>query len=182
VTAKDVGTTARGERVLTWCTGTAPDTWPTEWALAACRLFEGQTGELYTPTSLGMLPVPTWAGNLMLVEHGPDEDISMLTSERLRGLLWSTPFQATDLRIVAFALDGPVQRKGLGSKGWRLAMQAGRTHGLTATRLEVKADNHDAIRFYERRGLSIAQELRGYYRDGLGLLMTGPLLVDVGEA
>ena len=182
MTVKDDDTTARGELVLTWCTGTAPDTWPTTWALAACRLFEAQTGEHYTPTSLSMLPVPTWAGNLMLVEHEPDEDLVDLPSERLRGLLWSTPFQETDLRIVAFALDGPVQRQGLGSKGWRLAMEAGRSHGLSATRLEVKSENHAAIRFYERRGLRIAQELHGYYRDGLGLLMTGPLIVDVGEA
>ncbi len=168
--------------MLTWCTGTTPGSWPDAWAMAACRLFEAETGEFYTPTSLGALPVPTWPGNLLLLEHEANEDVATLPSERLRGVLWCTPFQDRDLRIVAFAIERSFQGAGYGSEGWRLAMDAGRARGLTSTRLEVRSENHAAIRFYERRGLRVTQELQGYYRDGLGLLMTGPLLDDVGEA
>ena len=38
-----------------------------------------------------------------------------------------------------------------------------------------RQDNLDAQRFYQRRGLSIQQELVGYYQSGLGYMMRGPL-------
>ena len=47
--------------------------------------------------------------------------------------------------------------------------------GSGALQLEVKAENTGAQRFYERRGLSVEQELKGYYQSGLGYMMRGPL-------
>ena len=163
------------ERMFTWCTARSPAEWNEGWAKAACTLFLAQTGESYTPRSLAALPVPTWDGNLMLLEHGEMEDLADLGPDRLRGLLWTTPFQDVEQRVVAFAVDAALQGRGLGSQAWELAVQAGRDEGLTGVRLEVRADNHAAIRFYERRGLTVEGQLHDYYTDGLGLLMRGPM-------
>tara|TARA_B100000925_G_scaffold284773_1_gene260223 strand:- start:7203 stop:7709 length:507 start_codon:yes stop_codon:yes gene_type:complete len=161
--------------MFTWCTARSPAEWSEAWAQAACSLFLAQTGESYTPRSLAALPVPTWDGNLMLLEHNQDEVLADLGPHRLRGLLWTTPFQDVDQRVVAFALEASLQGRGLGGRGWELALQAGRDEGLTGVRLEVRADNHGAIRFYERRGLSVEDRLHDYYTDGIGFLMRGPM-------
>ncbi|MDP6232881.1 MAG: N-acetyltransferase [Candidatus Poseidoniaceae archaeon] len=161
--------------MFTWCTGRSPAEWSEAWAQAACQLFLSQTGETYTPRSLASLPVPTWNGNLMLLEHEEGEMLSGLGPDRLRGLLWTTPFKDVEQRVVAFALQSSLQGQGLGSKGWNLAVQAGRDEGLTGVRLEVRRDNARAIRFYERRGLRAEGELHDYYTDGVGLLMRGPM-------
>lgn len=163
------------ERMFTWCTARSPAEWDEAWAKAACALFLAQTGETYTPRSLASLPVPTWDGNLMLLEHGPDEALTEVGPDRLRGLLWTTPFQGVDLRVVAFAVEASLQGQGLGGQGWDMAVQAGQNEGLTGLRLEVREDNQGAIRFYERRGLSAEGELHDYYTDGVGLLMRGPM-------
>ena len=161
--------------MFTWCTGRSPAEWSEAWAQAACQLFLSQTGETYTPRSLASLPVPTWNGNLMLLEHNDGEVLTGLGPDRLRGLLWSTPFMDVEQRVVAFALQSSLQGRGLGGKGWNLAVQAGRDEGLTGVRLEVRRDNARAIRFYERRGLRAEGELHDYYTDGVGLLMRGPM-------
>ena len=140
--------------MFTWVTARSPAEWTEAWAHAACRLFLSQTGETYTPRSLASLPVPTWNGNLMLLEHEHGETLTALGPDRLRGLLWTTPFKDVEQRVVAFALEGSLQGQGLGSKGWNLAVQAGRDAGLTGVRLEVRQDNKAAIRFYERMGLA----------------------------
>ena len=75
--------------MFTWCTARSPAEWDEAWAKAACALFLAQTGETYTPRSLASLPVPTWDGNLMLLEHGPDEALTEVGPDRLRGLLWT---------------------------------------------------------------------------------------------
>ena len=52
------------------------------------------------------------------------------------------------------------------------------THMVSLSRtvqLEVKADNTNAQRFYTRRGMTVRQELHGYYQSGLGFMMRGPL-------
>jgi ribosomal protein S18 acetylase RimI-like enzyme len=111
----------------------------------------------------------------MLLEHEDGEALTALGPDRLRGLLWTTPFKDVEQRVVAFALEGSLQGQGLGGKGWNLAVQAGRDEGLTGVRLEVRQDNEAAIRFYERRGLRAERELHDYYTDGIGLLMRGPM-------
>ena len=111
----------------------------------------------------------------MLLEHARGEALHDLGPDRLRGLLWTTPFQDVDQRVVAFAVEASLQGRGLGSQGWEIAVQAGRDEGLTGVRLEVRADNAGAIRFYERRGLSVEGQLHDYYTDGVGLLMRGPM-------
>ena len=161
--------------MFTWCTARSPAEWSEAWAQAACMLFLDQTGESYTPRSLAALPVPTWDGNLMLLEHARGEALHDLGPDRLRGLLWTTPFQDVDQRVVAVAGEASLQGRGLGSQGWEIAVQAGRDEGLTGVRLEVRADNAGAIRFYERRGLSVEGQLHDYYTDGVGLLMRGPM-------
>lgn len=161
--------------MFTWCTAQRPAEWSEAWAQAACELFLSQTGESYTPTSLASLPVPTWKGNLMLLEHEADEALTTVGPEQLRGLLWTTPFKDVDLRVVAFAVHGSIQGRGLGGLGWEMAVQAGRDEGLSGIRLEVRANNHGAIRFYERRGMRREGDLHDYYADGLGLLMRGPM-------
>lgn len=161
--------------MFTWCTARSPAEWSEAWAQAACALFLAQTGESYTPRSLASLPVPTWNGNLMLLEHAPEEAMTDLGPDRLRGLLWTTPFQGVDLRVVAFAVEASLQGRGLGGQGWDMAVQAGRDEGLTGMRLEVRSENEGAIRFYRRRGLSVEDHLHDYYADSVGLLMRGPM-------
>ena len=90
-------------------------------------------------------------------------------------MLYGTPFKDDIVRVAAFVVAGEHQRKALGGQAWeRFCVEAWKK-GFRRVQLEVKAENLDAQRFYERRGLKIHQELVGYYQSGLGYMMQGPL-------
>jgi len=132
-------------------------------------LFLRETGEGYSEASVRHLPIPSWNGNLLLMDdtsgHGAP----------VQGVFWATPFKEDIVRVAAFVLDAEVQRMGWGGKAWDIFVDAAWNLGYRRVQLEVKAENTDAQRFYEARGLIIQQELRGYYQSGLGYMMLGPL-------
>ena len=141
-------------------------------AQAACTLFLAQTGESYTHEA-GSLTGPNVDGNLMLLEHGRRKPLPTSDRSASRPAL-DDAFQDVEQRVGLRRGRRPARsRPGQPSLG--LALQAGRNEGLTGVRLEVRADNQAAIRFYERRGLTVEGQLHEYYTDGLGLLMRGPM-------
>ena len=64
-----------------------------------------------------------------------------------------------------------VAHKLLSSSEYQIASES----GYHEVQLEVKANNTGAQRFYKLRGLTVRQELVGYYQSGLGYMMRGPL-------
>ena len=132
-------------------------------------LFLQETGERYAEASLRHLPIPEWDANLVLV------DLDERHPRSIHGVLYGTPFKDDIVRVAAFVVAGDHQRKALGGQAWeRFCVEAWKK-GFRRVQLEVKAENLDAQRFYERRGLKIHQELVGYYQSGLGYMMQGPL-------
>ena len=93
----------------------------------------------------------------------------------VQGVFWATPFKDDIVRVAAFVLDAEVQRMGWGGQAWDIFVHAAWNLGYRRVQLEVKAENIDAQRFYEARGLTIQQELKGYYQSGLGYMMQGAL-------
>ena len=132
-------------------------------------LFLRETGERYTEASVRHLPIPSWNGNLLLVDDTEQGGVS------IQGVFWATPFKEDIVRVAAFVLDVEVQRKGLGGQAWDIFADAAWNLGYRRVQLEVKAENIDAQRFYEARGLTVQKELHGYYQSGLGYMMQGPL-------
>lgn len=145
---------------------------PSDLSDADCQtvldLFWNETGEVYSETSVRLLPIPVWPGNMMLVD---------LESEiaSIEGVLWATPFKDGIVRVAAFVLHRRHQGQGLGSLAWKMLVEAMLEAGYAEVQLEVKAANHRAQSFYKLRGMSVQSELVGYYASGLGFMMKGPL-------
>ena len=97
------------------------------------------------------------------------------TPQSMRGLLWTTPFKEDTVRVVSFVLDAGSREKGWGSRAWNSLILSLVDTQYTTIQLEVRATNTRAIDFYRKRGLEVIQELHGYYNNGLGYLMRGPL-------
>ena len=152
-----------------WRQGPSPKQLSIEWTESIRQLFLEGTGEEYFIGSIQSLPVPEWEGNFMLFDS---EETSHQT---MRGLLWTTPFQEETVRIVSFVLDAGARGKGWGSLVWNMLVEKMLHLGITQIQLEVRASNERAISFYRERGLEVIQELHGYYRQGLGYMMRGPL-------
>lgn len=132
-------------------------------------LFLNETGERYSEASVRHLPIPAWGGNLVLV------DAMSAHPERIRGLLWATPFKDDIVRVAAFAIDANAQGQGWGSLAWDRFIRSAWAQGYRKVQLEVKAENEGAQRFYRARGLAVKATLEGYYQSGLGYMMQGPL-------
>ncbi len=154
---------------VAWRKGLAPEELTVEWIQAVQKLFLEGTGEQYFAGSIQSLPVPKWEGNLMLFDSKKE------TPQSMRGLLWSTPFKEDTVRIVSFVLDPGSRNKGWGSQAWSTLIQSLAGTQYTTVQLEVRATNDKAIEFYRKRGLEVVQELHGYYNNGIGYLMRGPL-------
>ena len=154
---------------VSWREGLSPKELTIEWIKAIQELFLEGTGEQYFAGSIQALPIPNWEGNLMLFDSIDKTPTSM------RGLLWTAPFKEDTVRIVSFVLDAGSRNKGWGSQAWnKLVLSLDGTQ-YTMVQLEVRAANSKAINFYRKRGLEVIQELHGYYKNGLGYLMRGPL-------
>jgi len=152
-----------------WREGLAPKELTVEWILSIQRLFLEGTGEQYFAGSIQSLPVPKWEGNLMLFDSMEE------TPQSMRGLLCTTPFKEDTVRIVSFVLDAGSRERGWGSRAWNSLIQSLEDTQYTTIQLEVRATNTRAINFYRKRGLEVIQELHGYYNNGLGYMMRGPL-------
>lgn len=131
-------------------------------------LFWNETGEVYSETTVRLLPVPAWSGNMMLVNKEHEQPV-------IEGVLWATPFKDDIVRIAAFVLHRRHQGKGWGTLAWERFVKTMVDEGYGQVQLEVKAANHRAQAFYQQRGMSIQRELVGYYASGLGYMMRGPL-------
>ena len=155
--------------VAGWRNGLSPSQLSLEWVQAVQHLFLDGTGEEYFIGSIQTLPVPSWDGNLMLLDS---ED---MVPNAMRGLLWTTPFKQDTVRIVSFVLDSGARGKGWGSMAWNMLADNVLPLGYCNVQLEVRASNSRAISFYRNRGLVITQELHNYYRQGMGYVMRGKL-------
>ena len=127
------------------------------------QLFFDQTGEVYTAASIRTLPIPEWNGNLNLIDE----------NGLLRGIFLASRFGTTRARIVAFVIEDNYTGMGYGSQAWDIFRDLLREEGIEEVQLEVKANNSGAIKFYQQRGLHIVEELKGYYKSGLGYVMRG---------
>ena len=156
---------------VSWREGLAPNDLTIEWIQAVQKLFLEGTGEQYFAGSIQSLPIPKWKGNLMLFDTIEE------TPEAFRGLLWTTPFKEDTIRIVSFVLDAGSRNRGWGSLAWNKLILSLDGTQYTTVQLEVRASNERAIEFYRRRGLEVIQELHGYYNNGLGYMMRGPLQI-----
>lgn len=69
-------------------------------------------------------------------------------------------------RLYSIATRAEARGKGVGSALIEAAEQAARRKRRRALRLEVRTDNHAAIRLYERLGYARIGRYAGYYEDG----------------
>ena len=157
---------------LQWIKGIEPSTLTPQHCQQVLDLFLNETGEVYSPASVRHLPIPQWGGNLILVNLEENEP------RTIQGVLWATPFKDDIVRIAAFVIAADHQNNGLGGQAWEVFSKAALEGGYRQVQLEVKADNKDAQRFYQRRFLEIKVPLEGYYQSGLGYMMRGPLRID----
>ena len=68
--------------------------------------------------------------------------------------------------VVSIAVIDEHRRKGLGSVLVDEAMKGVKIRQCSELYLEVRCSNTDAVRLYERLGMSVKQRLKSYYRDG----------------
>ena len=132
-------------------------------------LFRDETGERYAEASVRHLPIPEWDANLVLV------DAEQEPPRKIEGVFFGTPFKEDIVRIAAFVIAKKHQGQAHGSRAWLRFNKEAWKRGFRHVQLEVKADNVRAQHFYAQRGLSVLQELDGYYQSGKGYMMRGPL-------
>lgn len=73
---------------------------------------------------------------------------------------------STKARLYSIALDPAQKGRGLGRLLLRASERAASAHGATMLRLEVRADNVEAIRLYEKNGYKPFGRYEEYYEDG----------------
>lgn len=69
-------------------------------------------------------------------------------------------------RILMFAVSAGFRRRGVGSMMMDTFLQTCGMRGMKRIELEVRVSNTDAIRFYQRYGFAISQQLPKFYTDG----------------
>lgn len=73
-------------------------------------------------------------------------------------------------RLYSLAVAPAVAGQGVGARLLHAGEAAARFRGAEEMRLEVRADNHAAIRLYERRGYVPIGRREDYYADGMSAL------------
>jgi ribosomal protein S18 acetylase RimI-like enzyme len=150
-----------------WVEGLTPSELSDEWISVIAKLFLAETGEIYNANSIRSLPIPSWSGNLFLMNGEKPSD--------LQGLLWCMPYSEKRARVVAFTINKDHQSKGFGSQAWDKFCNAAKDAGHCEIQLEVRKSNQRAISFYEKKGLKIIGKIEGYYASGLGYVMRGQI-------
>jgi ribosomal-protein-alanine N-acetyltransferase len=85
-------------------------------------------------------------------------------------------------RLYSIAIYPAFQGQGWGSQLLQACEAAAIRRGCASLSLEVRADNQQAIVFYQRRGYQISKSLPGYYSDGTsGLRMVKQLTKEEGR-
>jgi ribosomal protein S18 acetylase RimI-like enzyme len=145
-------------------------------------MIGAETGENYAVELLHGLPLHPVFGCFLLVTGQQDDSFTQFTdmpksldSEQIHGLFFAMQIDAQTSRVLSFVVDAKQQRRGYGSRCWNLFTSSACASGLQWVQLEVRSDNQDAIRFYERRGLSTSGKMKGFYHGDDGMLMSGPL-------
>ena len=85
-------------------------------------------------------------------------------------------------RLYSLASKPEARGKGVGSALLAAIERTARLRGCTELRLEVRVDNHGAIRLYERMGYRRTDRLAGYYEDGADGWRYAKPLGDAGAA
>ncbi|MEE3083275.1 MAG: GNAT family N-acetyltransferase [Candidatus Thermoplasmatota archaeon] len=137
--------------------------WSKSKLIEAYDLILDTTGESYSPERLRMLPLSEKIGSWIL----QDEKSNLL------GLLWVMELSNDSCRVLAFSVAKKFQRKGFGSKGWKLFSNSAKKNGFKTIQLEVRSDNAISIAMYRRRGLNPVGMISGYYGGQDGWLMLG---------
>ena len=70
-------------------------------------------------------------------------------------------------RLYSIVVDPDCRGQGLGKRLFETCVSVATEHNCKRIHLEVRADNHSAIQFYEDRGFQVIESLRGYYEDGM---------------
>lgn len=70
-------------------------------------------------------------------------------------------------RLYSIVVDPDCRGQGLGKRLFETCQSVAAQHGCKRIHLEVRADNHSAIEFYEDRGFQVVESLSGYYEDGM---------------
>ncbi|MBI1729239.1 GNAT family N-acetyltransferase [Candidatus Acetothermia bacterium] len=70
-------------------------------------------------------------------------------------------------RLYSIVVDPECRGQGFGKRLFETCQSVAAQHGCKRIHLEVRADNHSAIQFYEDRGFQVVESLRGYYEDGM---------------
>ncbi len=102
-----------------------------------------------------------------LLTHAHATTLVINLAERLCGaaiLLWRKGSETA--RLYSIVIDPDCRGQGLGKKLFEACEGLARERGCKRIHLEVRADNHSAIQFYEDRGFQVMESLRGYYEDG----------------
>jgi len=128
------------------------------------QLILSTTGESYDIERLKKLPLHEKFGRLILTDGRRDY-----------GILWAMKLDDKCARVLAFSVDKKLQGRGLGRLGWKKFADEARRIGIEKVQLEVRQDNENAIRLYNRRGLEKVGQIIGFYRGSKGWLMFGPL-------
>lgn len=86
-------------------------------------------------------------------------------SNRLVGFITGAKYTRTEARILLLAVEEEERRNGYGlalmNEFFHLCME----DGILSVRLEVKTDNHEAIKFYKDSRFVITSVLKNYYSD-----------------
>ncbi len=89
---------------------------------------------------------------------------------------------ATAARLYSIAVDAGARGKGLAEGLLHDAEAVARRRGCDRLRLEVREDNHPAIRLYQRLGYRPFGRYRAYYADGTDALRFERRLADQADA
>ncbi|MFH1699468.1 MAG: GNAT family N-acetyltransferase/peptidase C39 family protein [Candidatus Zixiibacteriota bacterium] len=93
-------------------------------------------------------------------------------------VLWRRSYQGA--RLYNIAVDPAFQGQGLGDKLLNECEVEAVRRDCNKMVLEVREDNHGAIKFYEKRGYIILRSMPDYYQDGTpGLKMAKMLQMDI---
>jgi ribosomal protein S18 acetylase RimI-like enzyme len=85
-------------------------------------------------------------------------------------------------RLYSLAVKPGSSGRGIGSQLLAAAEGAARDRGAALLRLEVRADNADALRFYESHGYVLFGRRDEYYADGMAALRLQRALAVVGRS
>ena len=113
------------------------------------------------------------SARLLVAEHGAEIVGTVVVLTR-RG--------TSVARLYSLAVASGAARRGVGSSLLAAAEAAARTSGALLVRLEVRADNPAAIRFYEERGYRLSASRENYYEDGMTALVYSRDLSGAGRA